>query len=105
VIFSALSEAAEAGELLLVAGGMCRFHQRKDGVVVIRELLVLPTCRRSGIGTGLIQSIRRMHPDATIRAVCPAWYPSNAFWRNRGFELVREEPQANTWELRGEVRR
>jgi hypothetical protein len=42
VIFAALNEAAERGELLLTVGGLCRFHLRRDGVVVIRELLVVP---------------------------------------------------------------
>jgi hypothetical protein len=104
MIFVALSEAADSGELLLVRGGMCRFHLRRDGVVVVREILVLPGARRFGVATGMLSTIRLKHPKAVIRAVCPVAYPANDFWRNRGFELVKTAGGANTWELRGEVR-
>ena len=50
MIYQALSEAADKGELLLINGGMCRFHIRKDGQCTIREIIVLPDhrCRRLG---------------------------------------------------------
>jgi hypothetical protein len=50
MIFVALEEAASKGQLLLIDGGMCRFHKRKDGVTVIREIIVLPTRRKQGVG-------------------------------------------------------
>lgn len=50
MIFTVLSEAADRGELILVPDGLCRYHRRRDGVVVIHEILVLPFRRRGGIG-------------------------------------------------------
>ncbi len=37
MIFEALYESAKRGELLLVEGGMCRWHLRRDGVLVIHR--------------------------------------------------------------------
>lgn len=88
MIFVALSEAADAGELLLADGGMCRFHLRRDGVVVIREILVLPTVRRLGIGRHLIRMVRQRHPTERLRAVCPAKYDANMFWEGMGFFIA-----------------
>lgn len=42
-----MSEAADKGELILVDGGMCRYHRRRDGVVVVREILVLVASKPS----------------------------------------------------------
>jgi len=92
VILVALSEAADCGELLLVEGGLCRFHKRRDGVVVVRELLVLPDCRRKGIGRALVAAVRQKHPGALIRAVCPAKYEANRFWEALGFRIVSYRP-------------
>lgn len=98
MLFAALSESADRGELLLTVGGLCRFHQRKDGVVTIRELLVLPECRGLGIGRDLVRSVLRRHPGQTVRARCPASYPSNGFWQHMGFHLAGEANGINTWE-------
>lgn len=99
MIFPALMEAASRGELFLVAGGMCRFHKRRDGVVIIREVIVLPTHRRAGIGRSLVEGVRAIHPGAVLLAKCPAAYESNEFWRAIGFVLT-EEGEVNVWESR-----
>jgi GNAT superfamily N-acetyltransferase len=88
MILVALNEAAERGELLLVDGGLCRFHLRRDGVVVIRELLVLPTHRRKGVGRALVGAVRARHPSATLRATCPAEYEANEFYSALGFYIA-----------------
>ena len=98
MIFAALLEAAERGELILAPGGMCRFHRRRDGVVVIREIIVLPERRREGIGRILIQEIRSRHPGADLVARCPEEYEANKFWEAMGFEC--DDPGAiNGWWL------
>ena len=96
MLFVALSEAASRGELLLVEGGMCRFHRRKDGTVTIREILVLPALRRQGIGRRLLQDIRERNPGSALIAKCPAHYESNAFWKALGF---RQLPRDTYWIL------
>jgi GNAT superfamily N-acetyltransferase len=88
MIFTALAEAADHEELLLVTGGLCRFHPRRDGIVTIRELLVLPAMRREGIGRALVEEVQRRHPEAILRAVCPINYPANGFWHHIGFKAM-----------------
>lgn len=98
MIFAALSEAAERDELLLWDGGMCRFHRRRDGVVVIREILVLPSERGNGIGSRMVKKVASLHPGAVLRAACPAAYDANEFWVNMGFKLAGVKGLINTWE-------
>jgi N-acetylglutamate synthase-like GNAT family acetyltransferase len=100
MIFTAMSEAADRGELLLVDGGLCRFHLRRDGVVVIRELLTLPSVRGLGVGRGLVGAVMTRHPGSLVRAVCPASYRSNGFWAHMGFAAVDRDELRVVWERR-----
>jgi GNAT superfamily N-acetyltransferase len=104
VIFVALSEAADRGELLLVNGGLMRCHRRRDGVVVVHEIIVLPGWRRRGVGRQMVNEIRHAYPNAVIRAVCPAEYEANEFWKALGFVIAEyKKPgkrQLVVWEFR-----
>lgn len=100
MIFAAMSEAADRGELILVPDGMCRWHLRRDGVVVIREILVLPFRRGAGVGRRMVDLVGWKNPGRTIRARCPAGYEANGFWRRLGFALAAEEKGVNVWEAR-----
>ena len=85
MIFEPLMESAERGELILVDGGFCHWHLRRDGQITIREIIVLPGQQRLGIGAAMLERIKRT-PDATsIFAKCPADLPSNAWYAARGF--------------------
>ncbi len=99
MIFAALDEAAQKGELLLVTDGMCRFHMRRDFVLVIREMIVLPFRRRQGIGRRMVGYLRFRYPSCVLRARCPASYESNGFWERMGFKLAATEKGVNVWEL------
>lgn len=94
-----MSEAADRGELLLVQDGLCRFHLRRDGVVVIRELLVLPFRRGTGVGRRLVSLVTQAHPGRPVVARCPAAYPANGFWQRLGFTLVETVRGVNVWRL------
>lgn len=98
MIFVALNEAAERGELILVDGGLCRFHRRRDGVVVIREIIVVPEKRRQRIAVGMIAEVIRRCPDAVIIARCPVEYDANDFWPLAGFRLRETADGNNVWE-------
>lgn len=99
MIFVALSEAANRGELLLADGGMCRWHLRRDGVVVIREILVLPAARRRGVGRSLLGEVLRRNSGRVLRAKCPAEYESgNAFWAAMGFTKLSTDGGVNLWQ-------
>jgi len=101
MIFAALNEAAERGELLLSEDGLCRFHRRRDGRVTIREIVVLPDRRRQGTGRALVERVASRCPGAVIVARCPTCYPANGFWPRVGFLLVGEEKGCKVWERRG----
>lgn len=96
MLFVALTEAADKGELVLVNGGMCRFHRRRDGVVTIREILVLPGFRRLGIGRRMVEHIIQTCPASPVVARCPIEYESNKFWDAMGFRLDSGE-KVNLW--------
>jgi GNAT superfamily N-acetyltransferase len=97
MLFVALAEAADRGTLLLVSGGLCRWHRRRDGRVTIRELVVLPAQRRQGIGRALVEQVARLNPGCPLSARCPVCYPSNGFWPAVGFDLVDTVKGANVW--------
>ena len=105
MIFESLSAAAEAGELLLVDGGMCHFHRRRDGQVTIREIIVLPGHRRRGIGRQLVEQASQ--GGSSIVARCPADLEAgNAFWGALGFgiqytEKTRAGRTINVWQKDG----
>ena len=99
MIFAALVEAATKGELILCEGGMCRWHLRRDKIVVIREIIVLPEQRRQGIGRALVNAIQARNPGAVLLAKCPREYSSNSFWPRLGFVLTAQGERVNEWRL------
>lgn len=90
MIFEALNDAADNGELLLWGNGMCHFHRRKDGVLTIREILVLSHARGMGIGSRMLSHLEGLGAKAIV-ARCPANLPANGWWGNRGFHKVGEQ--------------
>lgn len=100
MIFVAMAEAADRGELILTRDGLLRWHLRRDGVVVVREIIVLPFRRRTGVGRAMLAELFEANPGRTVRARCPEVYESNGFWRRMGFALIATDKGVNVWELR-----
>ena len=99
MIFETLSESMARGELLLVSGGLCHWHLRRDGQLTIREILAY----RPGAG-GEMLSILRSKGALFIFAKCPVDLPSNSWYAHRGFTLVGQETTPsgrvlNLWKL------
>lgn len=95
MIFKTLHESAKRGELILIDGGYCRWHRRRDGVTVIYEILSL----RPGAGQAMLAKLTR-----PIVAKCPTDLPSNSWYTRRGFarigtETMRSGQQLNVWRL------
>jgi len=85
MIFEPLLESAERGELILVDGGFCHWHLRRDGQLTIREIIVLPERQRQGIGYAMLAQLKRTPGARSIFAKCPADLPSNAWYKAFGF--------------------
>lgn len=95
MIFETLHESAIKGELLLVSGGYCRWHRRRDSVTVIYEIISL----RPGAGQEMLGKLER-----PIQAKCPTDLAANAWYARRGFTLIgteqaRSERVLNVWRL------
>lgn len=104
MLFESLSRSAEQGELILVEGGYCRYHLRQDGQVTIYEILVLPVCRRQGIGQAMLQRLTALPGATSVFARCPADLAANGWYAAMGFELegtehTRSGRLLNRWHL------
>lgn len=91
MIFESLYKSAEDGELLLTTGGLCRWHLRQDGQLTIREILVLPHMRRTGIGKAMLIFLKARDGATSIFAKCPADLDANYWYEKMGFELEDRE--------------
>jgi hypothetical protein len=81
MIFESLWDSAKRGELLLVDGGFCHWHLRRDGQLTIREII----STRPGAGSEMLRVLKRT-PDATcLFAKCPADLAANDWYARRGF--------------------
>ena len=102
MIFESLNQSADNGELILVDGGFCRFHQRNDGQVTIYEIIVDIQCRREGIGRKMFEELKR-HASDSIFAKCPTdlaaanyWYAKMGFVCER-IETLKSGRRVNHW--------
>jgi ribosomal protein S18 acetylase RimI-like enzyme len=104
LIFESLNEAAERGELILVDGGLCHWHLRRDGQVTIREIIVLPAYRRRGIATMMLNRLKCVVGTTSIFAKCPVELPANAWYQAQGFEhegieITKSGRELKLWRL------
>ena len=105
MIFEALNDAAERGELILVDGGLCDWHLRRDGQITIREIIILPKRRGQGIGTAMFDALKVVPGATNIFAKCPADLEANGWYQHLGFtnegvETTRAGRQLRLWRFR-----
>ena len=98
--FAQLHESARRGELLLVAGGMCHWHLRRDGQLTIREIIAT----HPGAGRAMLATLRNIAGARTVLAKCPSGLPSNRWYERMGFRETRQETARSgrvvrVWEL------
>lgn len=86
MIFETLWESAQRGELLLIDGGFCHWHLRRDGQLTIREII----STRSGAGSEML-NVLKSKPATSIFAKCPVDLTANEWYRRQGFELEQTE--------------
>lgn len=98
--FENLYESSQRGELLLIDGGMCHWHLRRDGQLTIREII----STKPGAGSVMLEQLK-MTPGANcIVAKCPVDLASNQWYAKQGFEIVEVESaksgrRINVWKL------
>ena len=100
MIFETLYDSAKRGELLLINGGMCHWHLRRDGQLTIQEII----STRPGAGIEMLGRLLVVPGALSIFAKCPADLPANTWYARRGFELEGVETsksgrRINLWRL------
>ena len=98
--FENMYESSKRGELLLIDGGMCHWHLRRDGQLTIREIIAT----RKGAGSAMLAALRMVPGALRIVAKCPVDLASNAWYAGNGFELAATEQAKsgrgiNVWRL------
>lgn len=100
MIFEALWGAVQREELLLLDGGFCHWHLRKDGQLTIREII----STRRGAGSEMLEKLKAVENATSIFAKCPATLDANGWYLNRGFvcegmEKTRTGKELLLWRL------
>lgn len=98
MIFQTLYESAQRGELMLIDGGFCHWHMRRDGQLTIREII----STRPGAGSEMLELLQLEPGLKSIFAKCPADLPANEWYRRRGFvdegvEVTKTGRQLRLW--------
>lgn len=98
MIFEVLNDAAERGELILMDGGLCHWHLRRDGQITIREIIVLSEHRRQGVGTAMLEQLKQVLGASSIFAKCPYDLSANNWYHKLGFtDEGIEETRTGRW--------
>jgi GNAT superfamily N-acetyltransferase len=100
MIFESLMESARRDELILVDGGLCHWHLRRDGQLTIREIIVLPRKRGQGIGTVMLEQLKQVSGARSIFAKCPRDLEANMWYEAKGFTEEKAERTASGRVLR-----
>jgi len=100
MIFEALHEASKREELLLIDGGLCHWHLRRDRQLTILEII----STRPGAGSAMLARLKQTPGAESIFAKCPADLAANAWYVRRGFtcegmETTRTGRRLNLWRL------
>ena len=74
-----------------VVGAAIVNHCVRKPQTTLYDIAVLPTYRREGIATELVDQITRDSPHDKIKAKCPTDLPANGFYESNGWELVKTE--------------
>lgn len=99
-MFEQLYASALKNELLLISGGMVRFHLRRDRSLVIYEIISI----RPGAGSEMLEQLKQVKGAASIFAKCPVDLEANKFYAKKGFicegqETTKSGRKLNLWRL------
>lgn len=100
MIFETLYTSAKRGELILINGGFCHWHLRRDGQLTIREIISI----RPGVGSEILEILKQQLAKS-IFVKCPTDLEvANSWYAKKGFELegtkvTRSDRRLNYWRL------
>lgn len=83
LVLTTLVHAHEQGRLMLLDGGYCRWHQRRDGRIVICEII----SQVPGCGQRILRRLQAQEGVAEIIARCPSTWDANDWYERRGFKM------------------
>ena len=100
MIFETLYESSKRGELLLIDGGFCHWHLRRDGQLTIREII----STKLGAGSEMLEWLKRVPGALSIFAKCPVDLPANDWYAKKSFicegiETTKMGRQLKLWRL------
>lgn len=100
MIFETLYESAKRGELLLIDGGFCHWHLRRDKQLTIREII----STRPGAASEMLAMLKKTPGALSLFAKCPVDLVANNWYQRRGFDLeatetTRSGRELNHWRL------
>jgi len=100
MIFETLYDSAKRGELMLIDGGFCHWHLRRDGQLTIREII----STRPGAGSDMLTELMFNSGASSIFAKCPTDLPANAWYEKQGFvfegiETTKTGRELKLWRL------
>lgn len=100
MIFETLYDSAKRGELLLIDGGFCHWHLRRDGQLTIREII----STKPGAGSAMLTELMLTPAASSIFAKCPTDLPANAWYERSGFlhegtEITKSGRELKLWRL------
>lgn len=72
---------------MLVDGGFCHWHLRRDGQLTIHEII----STSKGAGYKMLQFLKGVEGAVSLFAKCPADLPANAWYEKQGFVNEGEE--------------
>jgi len=87
MIFEALYASAQKNELILIDGGLCHWHLRRDGQLTISEII----STRPGAGQEMLQILKQNTKAVFILSKCPADLTANNWWEKQGFVKLKKE--------------
>lgn len=87
MIFETLYESAVKGELILIDGGYCRWHLRRDGQITIYEII----STRRGAGSQMLDMLKEVDDAISIFARCPSDLDANKWYERKGFIMEGEQ--------------
>lgn len=83
MVFESLYKSAELGELMVIDGGLCQWHLRRDDQLTIQVIIAT----KKGAGSKMLQRLKEK-PAKFIFAKCPADLEANGWYEKKGFRLI-----------------